>query len=103
MVHLWHKHEAESQGGAEYYEHWDEHEGSVSLLLQHGRDGHTQHAHDHHVIEAHAHILHVARGKYVTTAEARVQTFIIDNEDSGDWFLFVPDACMKTAITLEVR
>ena len=81
MVHLWHKHEAESQGGAEYYEHRDEHEGGVPLLLQDGWDGHTQHAHDNHVIEAHAHILHVARGKYVTTAEARGQTFRIDNED----------------------
>ena len=36
MVHLWHKHEAESQGGAEYYEHRDEHEGGVPLLLQDG-------------------------------------------------------------------
>ena len=99
MVHLWHKHEAESQGGAEYYEHRDEHEGGVPLLLQDGWDGHTQHAHDHHVIETHANILHVARGKYVTIAEARGQTFRIDNEDPGVWFLLAPDACMcmKTA------
>ena len=56
-LHLGHKHEAECEGCAEYYEHRDEHEGGVSLLLEDGRDGHAQHAHDHHVIEAHAHIL----------------------------------------------
>ena len=57
VVHLWHKHEAECEGCAEYYEHRDEHEGGVPLLLEDGRDGHPQDAHDDHVIEAHAHIL----------------------------------------------
>ena len=57
MVHLWHKHEAECEGCAEYNEHLDEHEGGVPLLLEDGRDGHAQHAHDDHVIEAHPHIL----------------------------------------------
>ena len=68
-VHLGHKHEAECEGCAEYYEHRDEHEGGVPLLLEDGRDGHAQHAHDDHVIEAHAHILST-RGKYGTTAAA---------------------------------
>ena len=66
-VHLWHKHEAECEGCAEYYENRDQHEGGVPLFLEDGRDGHPQHAHDHHVIEAHAHILSGVRGEYEAT------------------------------------